>query len=76
MTDENTIMRIKVTIEIEAKGEYLAVGSHEEIYLGEDTDNNRLAQTIVYAMPKQCVPLFDVLEMFHDRKVVGHGEIP
>lgn len=33
-----------------------------------------LLQNLVYALPKQDLPKFDVIEMFNDGKSIGRGE--
>lgn len=67
---------IKVTVQITIQNSLIgtSMSSHKDIYEAEDGSLERLAQSIVYAIPKQDFPPFDVIEIFSNGKAVGHGE--
>lgn len=68
---------MKVSVQIILEGETdKAIGFFEEIYESEDNEGclNKLAQAIIYAIPKQHFGEFDVIDICYQGKSVGHGE--
>lgn len=66
--------KIKVTIEVTSDEGYVSKNSYEIGYASEQPSLNDLAQTILYAIPKQDFLGFDIIQIFKDNKIVGHGE--